>query len=204
MGSAGLAIELSRRWHPDPEPAPIVLEERAGGSGALLQVSSLNPVSRAQLAHLREAWAGTVAVVEPDVDTARSATALHDLCARRADELAAADLVILAAPEARGSTGAAVQIADALGAATAALTGTRRWTAVGLIGGDGARAVLEHLEVASMRVIAPVAEGMPLSIISTGPASGTPIFTKSGGFGSVDALTTALQRLLGRDDRRTL
>lgn len=204
VGSAGLAIELSRCWHPDPEPAPIVLEEHIGGSGALLQVSSLNPVSRGQLAHLREAWPGTVAIVEPDLTTARDAEAVRGLCTRRADEIAAADLVVIAAPEDRGAAGAAAEIADALGAATARLVTGRRWAAVGLVGGDGARAVLEHLGVDSMRVIAPIAEGMPVSIISTGPASGTPIFTKAGGFGSVDALTTALQRLLGRDDRRTL
>lgn len=203
VGSAGLAGPLARAWHPAHSPEPVRLPARDDAAGALLQVSSLNPVSRGQLAHVVETWGDRAVVLAPDLATAADPAALVALCSSRADEIARAELVVLSAPEDRGGRDDAVRVADALGAATSRLIGSRRWRGVGLIGGDGSRAVLRHLGLASMRVAVPIAEGMPLSLVTDGPAAGTPIFTKAGGFGAVGALTTALEEILEGDDRRT-
>ncbi|WP_211240006.1 nucleotide-binding domain containing protein, partial [Promicromonospora kroppenstedtii] len=67
--------------------------------------------------------------------------------------------------------------------------------AVVLIGGDGARAVLTRLGAHSVRVAGSVAEGVPLGHLEGGPAHGTVVVTKAGGFGTRRTVVDVLESL---------
>ena len=84
IGSGGLAAALARRWGTrDGDRASVA----AGGSGVLVAVSSLHPVSAAQLAHLASGLGENDIVVTPGASPHRSA---QDAAAALADTVRAA------------------------------------------------------------------------------------------------------------------
>jgi uncharacterized protein YgbK (DUF1537 family) len=70
-----------------------------------------------------------------------------------------------------------------------------RWDALGLIGGDGARAALRRLGASAILIVDSVVEGVPVAVIVGGSADGMPVFTKAGGFGDEDTLVEVVTRM---------
>jgi uncharacterized protein YgbK (DUF1537 family) len=160
VGSGGLAEALAEVWSSDHAPRqdhPFPL--RGKNSRILLQLSSLNPVSHAQVQRLQNAF--------PDV-------------------------VILFPPEERGDS---ETVAAELARRSADLIAHERFDAIGLVGGDGARATLRELRASGIRIVDSLLEGIPIGVITGGAADGMPVFTKAGGFGGEDALVRCVERI---------
>ncbi|WP_020014078.1 four-carbon acid sugar kinase family protein [Promicromonospora sukumoe] len=186
VGSAGLAAALAPRWggsRAGLEP-PRVTAERT-----LVVLSSLNEVSRGQADALLTAEPGTL-LITPEAGTG------PDEQAARALGTTAPATVLVRTPEPTG-TGRerAAHAAGALADLVAAVTERTRPDAVVLIGGDGARAVLARLGARSVRVAGSVAEGVPLGHLEGGPAHGTVVVTKAGGFGTRRTVVDVLESL---------
>jgi D-threonate/D-erythronate kinase len=176
VGSGGLAAALSDIW-----------AERAGSAGGvqrhpghgflpkrknsriLLQVSSLNPVSRAQVERLKAAFPDVVVLSPP---------------AERGDSLAG--------PESRTRP---TDVAADLARRCAEHIECDQWDVIGLVGGDGARETLRRLGASGIRIVDSLLEGIPLGVVAGGRADGMPVFTKAGGFGAEDALVRCVERL---------
>lgn len=186
VGSAGLAAALAPRWggrRAGLEP-PRVTAERT-----LVVLSSLNEVSRAQADELLTAEPGTL-LITPEAGTGPDEQAVRALGA------GVPATVLVRTPEPTG-TGRerAAQAAGELADLVAAVTERTRPDAVVLIGGDGARAVLARLGARSVRVAGSVAEGVPLGHLEGGPAHGTVVVTKAGGFGTRRTVVDVLESL---------
>lgn len=177
----------------------------AGPSRLLVQVSSLNAVSRRQLAVLQDAWSGRALVLTPEAETLIRGEA--EAVAWLEDQLSPwvrdgdgwhtlPELVLLSAPEERAATAdAARTVAACLGGLTARLLGSGVFGGAGLVGGDGARAALAALGTSTVRVLDQLEEGTPLSMTLDGQARHLPLFTKAGGFGKPESLTTTVARM---------
>lgn len=190
VGSAGLAAALAPRWGGGAEPAerPRVAVERA-----LVVLSSLNEVSLEQADELVRAEPGTHVLV-PDPAVGADAAVASWLDALGPDEPPATVLVRTPEPTATGRERAA-RAAGALAELVAAVTGRLRPDAMILVGGDGSRAVLARLGARSVRVAGSVAEGVPLGRLEGGPADGTVVVTKAGGFGTARTVVDVLANL---------
>ncbi|MFI2366572.1 four-carbon acid sugar kinase family protein [Promicromonospora sp. NPDC019610] len=189
VGSAGLAAALAPRWGGD-RAAPD--RPRVAVGRTLVVLSSLNEVSRGQADELLRAEPGTLLVI-PEAGTRPDEAAARAL----GTDLPATVLVRTAEPTGPAGTGreragrAAAELADLV----AAVTERTRPHAVVLIGGDGARAVLARLGARSVRVAGSVAEGVPLGRLEGGPAHGTVVVTKAGGFGTRRTVVDVLESL---------
>jgi uncharacterized protein YgbK (DUF1537 family) len=71
----------------------------------------------------------------------------------------------------------------------------RHYRALVLVGGDGAAAVLRSLRAQRIRLTSPITTGIPAGVIVGGPADGTHLVTKSGGFGDHRTLITIVRLL---------
>jgi uncharacterized protein YgbK (DUF1537 family) len=169
VGSGGLAEALADVWTPKRDAIAAEAHRTPKIAGpvstarVLLLVTSLNPVSHAQVAKLRAVLPG---------------------------------VVILLAPTERV---AGANVAESLAAEFAARVEREPWDMVGLIGGDGARAALDRLGASGIHILDSMIEGIPGGVIVGGRASGLPVFTKAGGFGSEDALVNAIANAVERD-----
>lgn len=161
VGSGGLAAAMAGVWTAGRVRVPPDrdLIGRRRSSRILLQVSSLNPVSHAQVARLKAQF--------PDV-------------------------VVLLPPAARGDS---ASVAAHLAREFAAQVAREEWDILGMVGGDGARATLKSLGASGVRIIDSLIEGVPLGVVVGGAADGTPVFTKAGGFGDVEALVKCVERM---------
>ncbi|MUK01317.1 four-carbon acid sugar kinase family protein [Vibrio cholerae] len=199
-GSAGLAAAMAEAWaeagavHAAAEPAP-----PAQGQRILVVVSSLHDVARAQTDHLRSQLdSSDLRILQPD-------EALLDQPNRLA-QWAAGELefpeslprvVVILSPEAVGGSGTLSGAAIA-GSLATVVQQTLARTSVGalvLVGGDGARAVLEAARAQSLRVTGAIQEGIPVGVVEGGTAAGTIVVTKAGGFGPVPALLDTVTEL---------
>lgn len=208
VGSAGLAVEMSRVWGQG-------LSAPAASSGApterrrvVVVVSSLHDVSRGQHAHLVEA-AATGALPEP-VHTL--APTLDDMLGeglpgfldRELAHAALAAVIVVVAPEQRtGEPGAsvdtdtaAVRIAAGLATIADAIMTHIGTGSLVLMGGEGARAVLDRFGAISILVRDSIREGIPIGTIEGGRLHGLPVVTKAGGFGMISSLTDIVPELL--------
>jgi uncharacterized protein YgbK (DUF1537 family) len=104
------------------------------------------------------------------------------------------DVVVLLPPAERGDS---ASVARSLARAFADQVEREPWDVLGLIGGDGARETLAQLGATGVRIVDSLIEGIPLGLVVSGEADGTPVFTKAGGFGAEDALVRAVERLRG-------
>jgi uncharacterized protein YgbK (DUF1537 family) len=157
VGSAGLAASLARVWRDGPPVAPdrVVVPD---GSRALVVVSSLHDVARAQVAELE----GAGSAVGLPVDLLVTPTEHEDGAAeRRARDLA---------------TEAAAVLADA------------RHGLLVLVGGDGAAQTLIALGATGIRVVDALVEGVPVGTVVGGAHAGLAVATKAGGFGDAHTL----------------
>ena len=201
-GSAGLAVALSRVWCPDLADA--AQHPRPAAERVVVVVSSLHDMSRSQYAHLLagtptehvRTFAPSLAVLlEPGAIAGWIEAELH-----AAPELPA--VVVVATPSERPEASvtdtptAAVIIADGLATVTAAVFAHRAVGAVVLMGGEGARAVLDRFEASAIRVTAAIREGIPVGLIEGGRADGLTVVTKAGGFGVTSSIADILPELL--------
>lgn len=164
VGSGGLAAAIAKvrgvRLKPDRvSQADRDRIQRRKNSRILVQVSSLNPVSHAQVARLKARF--------PDV-------------------------VVLLPPAERGDS---ALVAENLAREFATQVAREEWDILGMVGGDGARATLKSLGASGIRIHDALIEGVPLGIVVGGAADGTPVFTKAGGFGDVEALVECVERM---------
>jgi uncharacterized protein YgbK (DUF1537 family) len=139
----------------------------APASRLLVTVSSLHPAALLQLARLR------------------------DYLSRCEDH----DVQILTGPPERSDAAHATDIATQLAADVAGQLQKSAYDGLVLVGGDGAAAVLDQLQVESVRIYSAVVPGAPDGRVVGGTADGLRLITKSGGFGGPDTLITIVQRL---------
>ena len=173
VGSGGLAEALAATWSEGrsmktrPDAAAILGSRK--NARILLQVSSLNPVSLAQVSRLEVVFPDVVVVSPP---------------AERGDNPAG--------PQSRTRpTDVAADLARRFGEHIE----RDQWDVLGLVGGDGARETLRQLGASGIRIVDSLLEGIPLGVIAGGRADGMPVFTKAGGFGAEDALVRSVERI---------
>lgn len=186
VGSAGFAESLARHL---PGERVVVDAPRPAGR-TLVLLSSLNPVSHAQADALAEAASDRVHVVAPSGGELGGTTPLVEGIA------APAPITLIRTPQDRvveGDGVAAAAVADALAAVTVSIIEREHPVVIGLVGGDGARAVLRRLGAVALAVRDAAVEGAPLMTIVGGPHDGLPVWTKAGGFGEPDALLRILE-----------
>jgi len=120
-------------------------------------------------------------------------TSLNPVSHRQVARLNAAfpDVRVLVAPTARVDAPVAEQLATQF----AELVEQNSCDLIGLVGGDGARAVLERLDASAIRIFDSLLEGIPLGVVVGGTADGVAVFTKAGGFGDADALVRIVERV---------
>ncbi len=210
VGSAGLALAMARTWRQAAAmvaPAAIAVPIPAGGSRrVLVQVSSLNEVSRRQLAVLEAQYAGRCLRLAPDLRTLSDPRVLWDWFEHQAADDDGYDLVVVTAPVERSrerEPDLSRGLAERLGSLTAGLLRSGRFGVAGLVGGDGARAALAALDVTALRILGDLEEGIPMSVAVDGEAADTLFFTKAGGFGGPDALASVVARLTATAPRRS-
>ncbi|TFD65692.1 four-carbon acid sugar kinase family protein [Cryobacterium ruanii] len=216
VGSAGLAVALSRVWCHDlavpAEPAPV----RA--ARVVVVLSSLHDISRSQYDHLVGVTPPQhVRTFAPSLNVFLEPGAIGLWIA---GELAATPhlpaIVIVATPSERPDAATAptttetgtetgtetaaetatVIIADGLATITAALFAHRSVGALVLMGGEGARAVLNRFDAGAIVVTDAIREGIPVGLIDGGLADGLTVVTKAGGFGATSSIADILPQLL--------
>ncbi|WP_436930136.1 four-carbon acid sugar kinase family protein [Halosimplex halobium] len=210
VGSGGLAAHVDVPGEPPDTPTDVSTDPRR--SGVLGVVGSVNERTLAQLAAVDEAAVVAIdpaaAVREPEHAGRAAAESLGALldwhgravvtAATGPDDVTAAER---AADEiAGGGTNAddlaADRVAAALAAAARATVADASPAGLVLTGGDTAGAVLDALDVAVVDLVGEeVAAGVPVGVVADGPAAGTRVATKAGGFGDERVILNCLDAL---------
>ncbi|WP_436925387.1 four-carbon acid sugar kinase family protein [Halosimplex amylolyticum] len=203
VGSGGLAAHVAV-----PGEAAAAADPRtdsSGESGVLGVVGSVNERTLAQLAAVDGAAVvrldPAAAVRDPEETGRAAAETLTTLLDRRgravvtaatgADDVSAAERAA-----ADVDAVAADRIATALAAAARATVDGAAPGVLFLTGGDVAGAVLDALGADELALTGEsVAEGVPEGRIATGPAAGTRVVTKAGGFGGERVILNCLDAL---------
>ena len=86
-------------------------------------------------------------------------------------------------------------VARSLAGAVQQRLASGQFTAVVLVGGDGALAVLRQLGATAIHIHRELFDGVPLGAVIGGTADGLTVVTKSGGFGGPDALAEIVSSL---------
>ncbi|GAA1117752.1 four-carbon acid sugar kinase family protein [Arthrobacter flavus] len=203
VGSAGLAAALASHWGADAGLASRTGSTTSAAGRVLIVVSSLHDVSRGQAERLiSESTDDDLLVLRPALADVRSRAAA--LAWVEARELSGAQRVtLLLSPTDRGSTPDALtgaEIAEGLAAIagvvlTDIILPQPAGTALVLMGGDGARAVLRETAAHSVVVAGALQEGVPVGVVDGGTAHGLRVVTKAGGFGDPDSLTDIVHHL---------
>ncbi|MEM4780828.1 MAG: four-carbon acid sugar kinase family protein [Halalkalicoccus sp.] len=206
VGSSGLAGHIMVPGEPDREPQSVTND-----GGALGIVGSVSERSLEQLAALPEMW---VIALDPAELLRNPEDGGRRAGRRAAERLAAGEhAVVTAAPDReavertlergreRGLDGEEIRerVTRALSSgARAALAGEPAGLFV--TGGDVAMAVFGALDAEWLSLSGEEIEaGIPASRLRGGPADGTPVVTKAGGFGREETVINCL-RFLGGDD----
>ncbi len=209
-GSAGLAAAMAEAWAdawagakaeasadtaarptaPSPAPTP-------QGARIVVVVSSLHDVARTQTAHLLDQLDPTdLRVLQPDASLLREPDRLAEWTAA---ELAHAvpRVVVVLSPEPAVTPAAmtGTEIARSLATVVQQMLARTDVGALVLVGGDGARAVLDASGAEALRITGAVQEGIPVGVLEGGTAAGTIVVTKAGGFGPVHALLDTVHHL---------
>lgn len=188
VGSAGLAESLARYLGGAVRARTLAPAE----GPALVLVSSLNPISHAQVDALRDDPDGEAHVIDLTVADLECDEAVLSEGAAAIAPTGALVLRTALTRVAEGDRSAAQRAAAALAAITAAHVVSLQPASLGLVGGDGARAVLRALGADGLAVYDAVTEGVPLSTVVGGAHSGLVVWTKAGGFGDDRALVDIL------------
>jgi D-threonate/D-erythronate kinase len=203
VGSAGLAAAVARTWRPAgaTDRSAAVLPD-VSSAPALVQVTSLNEVSRRQLEALERRYGGRCLRLAPDLLTLSDPGALDRWFEDQATDYGNYGLVVLSVPVERAGHADPRLLAERLGTLSARLLRKGAFGVAGFVGGDGALAALEQLRVPALRILGSLEDGIPVSVLVGGDAPGTVVFTKAGGFGSPDSLVSVLGRLTSAEARR--
>ena len=205
VGSGGLASAVSvpdSSWSP-PEASP-------EGEDALGIVGSVNDRTLEQLADVPNETLVELdpiaAVADPRAagrDAAIELEAIRREHGRAVLTGATSRSDVDRASEAAAEHGvdAGERIARALGVAAANATETAAPGGLFLTGGAIARAALEELSASAIDLTGEaVVDGIPEGVIGDGPAAGTPIVTKAGGFGDRRSIVNCLSFLASSDE----
>jgi uncharacterized protein YgbK (DUF1537 family) len=214
VGSAGLAAEMAREWGVGLE-APRADAPRAAASvvaprHVVVVVSSLHDVSRGQHAHLAAAAAeGSLAervrTIAPALDALVGDGDADPIADEDGIDADAVSVTVVLAPERaarddRSTPDASPTVAERVAAGLARIAdrviARRGASALVLMGGEGARAVLTRQGADAILVRDAIREGIPLGTIEGGRLHGMPVVTKAGGFGSPSSLTDIVPELL--------
>ncbi|WP_035771309.1 four-carbon acid sugar kinase family protein [Arthrobacter sp. Br18] len=199
-GSAGLAAAMAEAWAQaaptltPPEAAPAALGQRI-----VVVVSSLHDVARAQTDYLREQLdPENLRILQPDDSLLDQPNRLHQWAAGELEyPQTLPRVVIVLSPEAVGGSetlsGAAV--ARSLASVVQQMLDSTEVGALVLVGGDGARAVLDSCSAEALRITGAIQEGIPVGVVEGGSAAGKIVVTKAGGFGPVSALLDTVNEL---------
>ncbi|UVI36833.1 four-carbon acid sugar kinase family protein [Brevibacterium spongiae] len=178
VGSAGLASALSSVWGSDLEPrvwtAPTCKR-------LVIVASSLHTVTREQIVALTETLPGIVDVREPELAQVLEGGARREWLTEVRASGSVAPITVISPPSER--TSQTDLVAEFIAETTAAVVGSDSSAGLMLLGGEGARAVLNHLGAHSLQIHATVREGIPIGTIGGGGRHGTTVVTKAGGFG---------------------
>jgi len=211
-GSAGLATQLPAAWGitlPDRQDGCLTAAKRS----PLLVVGSVNPVSTQQLDLLADRLNVIPVVLSPD--RLLGTPAEHDAEVMRgiADlrgRLTSGDRALVLTTEhteadvdrivaltkqrgiARGEAGR--RIAEGLAAVAITLLDDSAINRLVATGGDTSRAIMDAADIRAMTVEGAIEPGIPLLTTRSGPRRH--IVTKAGGFGSAEALLTAMTCLM--------
>ncbi|MDQ0733769.1 four-carbon acid sugar kinase family protein [Arthrobacter agilis] len=199
-GSAGLAAALATAWADDatvltpPEPAPA-----AQGQRIVVVVSSLHDVARAQTDHLRDhVDPSDLRILQPDESLLDQPNRLAQWASAELDlPESLPRVVVITSPEAVGGsvTLSGAAIARSLASVVQQTLARTSVGALVLVGGDGARAVLDATRAQALRITGAIQEGIPVGVVEGGTAAGKIVVTKAGGFGPVTALLDTVTEL---------
>ncbi|MEG9247143.1 four-carbon acid sugar kinase family protein [Arthrobacter sp. Soc17.1.1.1] len=199
-GSAGLAAAMAAAWadagavHAAAEPAPA-----AQGQRIVVVVSSLHDVARAQTDHLQSQLdSADLRILQPDESLLDQPNRLAQWASAELEVPESLPrVVVITSPEAVGGAGTLSGTAIAASLASVVQQTLAR-TSVGalvLVGGDGARAVLDATRAQALRITGAIQEGIPVGVVEGGTAAGKIVVTKAGGFGPVTALLDTVTEL---------
>lgn len=225
VGSAGLAMAMSKIWTDRTDATDAtevaIYDESSricrGADRILVVVSSLHDVSREQHAHLVtvdlaeqvRTLAPTLTDLEDEASTA-AWLAAEFVCSRDLPRV-----VVILSPAERGDlveteanpteanpTGAnpttAIRVAAGLADLMASVLEQVAISALVLMGGEGARAVLGRFGAEAIRVTGAIREGIPAGVIEGGLLDGLAVVTKAGGFGDRGTLADLIPELLAQ------
>ncbi|WP_422391360.1 four-carbon acid sugar kinase family protein [Arthrobacter sp. N1] len=199
-GSAGLAAAMAEAWADAareltaPEPAPA-----AQGQRIVVVVSSLHDVARAQTDHLRAHLdASELRILQPGDSLLDLPNGLAQWAAGELESPESLPrVVVILSPEAIGGseTLSGAAIANSLASVVQQTLARASVGALVLVGGDGARAVLDATRAQALRITGAIQEGIPVGVVEGGTAAGMIVVTKAGGFGPVTALLDTVTEL---------
>ncbi|QVQ27194.1 D-threonate kinase [Achromobacter deleyi] len=192
VGAGGLAVPLARVWAGADQTAPVVVV-----------VTSQHSAARAQAAALQASGADTWTPTLEQLanDAAWQAWSLP-LLQKHGQAPTEAGTVLLLAPEGQLDGLDSETVAERLGSLAAQLIAASRAAGVVATGGDGARSVLVALEASGIALVDEVMGGVPLGTLTGGTATGLPVVTKAGGFGTEDVLVRAVRAIRDRRFKR--
>lgn len=197
-GSAGLAAAMAAAWaDAGSVQAAIAPAPAAQGQRIVVVVSSLHEVARAQTDHLRAHLdPADLRILQPDESLLDQP---NRLAAWTAAELARPlpRVVVVLSPE-PADVPLAMTGADIARSLATVVRHTLSATDVGalvLVGGDGARAVLDATRAQALRITGAIQEGIPVGVVEGGTAAGKIVVTKAGGFGPEHALLDTVTEL---------
>ncbi|TKV28565.1 four-carbon acid sugar kinase family protein [Arthrobacter sp. NamB2] len=200
-GSAGLAAAMAAAWadagavQASLEPAPA-----RQGQRIVVVVSSLHDVARAQTDHLRaQLDPADLRVLQPDESLLDQPNRLAQWAAGELEVPESLPrVVVITTPEAVGGSALTLSGAAIASSLASVVQQTLARASVGalvLVGGDGARAVLDATRAQALRITGAIQEGIPVGIVEGGTAAGKIVVTKAGGFGAVTALLDTVTEL---------
>jgi uncharacterized protein YgbK (DUF1537 family) len=210
VGAAGLAVEMSSIWanvstsFEPREPADARIAR------VLVVMSSLHDVSRLQFRQLVASMpAENIRVFEPPLGVVLRADGIGSptsdwIASKLALEADLPRVVVVSSSDARPDPShdrperesAAVMIASSLALVAEAVFDHAQVDALVLVGGEGARAVLDRFGARLIQVVDAIREGVPIGSIDGGKSHGLTVVTKAGGFGAAESLAEVVAELL--------
>lgn len=179
VGARGLADAMARRMAPDTPVPDLIFPATA----AYCIIGSTDPITLAQLDHLRRTCPGLTDIAAPNG-------------VAPADAVASGLTLLQAVPGTIAATGATV--AAALAASLQRMSPPEGSLLV-MSGGATAQTILQHLGVEMLEVLGEVQPGLPIA-----RAGGLTVVTKSGGFGGPDSLSRLFASdLIARNPQRS-
>jgi uncharacterized protein YgbK (DUF1537 family) len=200
VGSGGLARHVAVPGNPAPATVRPVSRP-----GTLAVVGSTNERTLVQLAAVPDdlivALDPAAAVRNPEEAGQRGAVRLGRLLDRRGRAVVTAatgtaDVETAERVAAETETSASDSVETALASAASGAVAASQPGSLVLTGGAVARAVLTRLEAPELAITGEaVADGVPESAVATGPARGTRVVTKAGGFGDERTILNCLDAM---------